>query len=390
MLLVGYDDNLQCWIARNSWGTAYGNDGYFLIAYGECNIDYYSKQGLTDVSPDPWSRRRLHNGCLIQSSDGPEHRNFELLRAGVPRVQHLWRDGGGAFAWHLAETLTDLNDASAGAGCIGMPALTSTTYNRNFETVYWEKPNRLRYWYFDQTAQKWVDVGYVGDATAIVADYPAFIQSNFDSPEPGDLEVVFRGPDGTLQHWTGSVGANIDWTRNPPFAGNIQQSGPALVQGLVGTSGHFYVVAVLNTGEMQLFWRNNDIPGNKTWTAGEIFGSGIASSPPCMIQGNYGTANELQPGNFELCVAHNGQIQHWWRKNSNLDTQPPVVGHVTPPATSLWIQSATFGTNIKHVWALIESSYGYDLEVIAELNSGQLQHFWRDRAGWHNGPVINV
>jgi len=100
-----------------------------------------------------------------------------------------------------------------------MPALTSTTYNRNFETVYWENPNRLRYWYFDQTAQKWVDVGYVGDATAIVAGYPAFIQSSFDSPEPGDLEVVFRGPDGTLQHWTGSVGAKIDWTRKPPVCG---------------------------------------------------------------------------------------------------------------------------------------------------------------------------
>jgi hypothetical protein len=88
------------------------------------------------------------------------------------------------------------------------------------------------------------------------------------------------------------------------------------VQGLVGTPGHFYVVAVPNTGEMQLFWRNNDIPGNKTWTAGEIFGSGIASSPPCMIQGNYGTANELQPGNFELCVAHNGQIQHGGAKTA--------------------------------------------------------------------------
>lgn len=88
------------------------------------------------------------------------------------------------------------------------------------------------------------------------------------------------------------MGTIIDWTRNPPFAGNIQQSGPALVQGLVDTPGHFYVVAVLNTGEMQLFWRNNNIPGNKTWTAGEIFGSGTAPSPPCMIQGNYGTAND--------------------------------------------------------------------------------------------------
>jgi len=123
----------------------------------------------------------------------------------------------------------------------------------------------------DTTAQKWVDVGYVGDATAIVAGYLAFIQSNFDSLEPGNLEVVFRGPDDTLQHWTGSLGTNIDWTRNPPFAGNIQQSGPALVQGLVDTPGHLDVMVVLNTGEMQLFWRNNNILGNKTWTAGEIF-----------------------------------------------------------------------------------------------------------------------
>jgi len=149
-------------------------------------------------------------------------------------------------------------------------------------------------------------------------------------------------------------------------------------------------VAVLNTSEMQLFWRNNNIPGNKTWTAGEIFGSDLGPSPPCVIQGNYCTANELQPGNFELCVAHNGQIQHWWRNIGNLDTRPPVVGQVTPPATSLWSKSATFGNNIKHVWALIESSYGYDLEVVAELNSGQLQYFWRDGGGWHNGPVTNV
>jgi hypothetical protein len=133
-----------------------------------------------------------------------------------------------------------------------------------------------------------------------------------------------------------------------------------------------------------------DIRDGWSGEVGEICGSGVAASLSCIIQVNYGTANALQPGNFDLCIAHNGQIQHWWRNNDNLDTRPPAVGHVTPAATSLWSQSATFGNNIKHVWALIESSYGYDLEVIAELNSGQLQHFWRDGAGWHNGPVINV
>ena len=36
---VGYDDKAQAWICRNSWGTAWGDKGYFRIAYGQCGID---------------------------------------------------------------------------------------------------------------------------------------------------------------------------------------------------------------------------------------------------------------------------------------------------------------------------------------------------------------
>jgi C1A family cysteine protease len=39
ILIVGYDDNLGCWICKNSWGTAWGENGWFKIAYGECQID---------------------------------------------------------------------------------------------------------------------------------------------------------------------------------------------------------------------------------------------------------------------------------------------------------------------------------------------------------------
>jgi C1A family cysteine protease len=37
--VVGYDDNKGCWIAKNSWGTGWGQGGYFNIRYGECGID---------------------------------------------------------------------------------------------------------------------------------------------------------------------------------------------------------------------------------------------------------------------------------------------------------------------------------------------------------------
>lgn len=36
---VGYDDAQSCWIMKNSWGAAWGDSGYFRIAYGECGID---------------------------------------------------------------------------------------------------------------------------------------------------------------------------------------------------------------------------------------------------------------------------------------------------------------------------------------------------------------
>jgi hypothetical protein len=92
-----------------------------------------------------------------------------------------------------------------------------------------------------------------------------------------------------------------------------------------------------------------------------------------MIEGQFGAGSELEVGNFELCVVAVGQIQHWWRDN-----------HALTP----WAQSAVFGNNAMRVVALVQGSFGFNLELVVETLDGHYQHYWRDGAGWHAGVVI--
>jgi PKD repeat protein len=44
VMLVGWDDDEQCWIVKNSWGHDWGENGYFRIAYDDpdCYLGYYT------------------------------------------------------------------------------------------------------------------------------------------------------------------------------------------------------------------------------------------------------------------------------------------------------------------------------------------------------------
>jgi len=48
--LVGYDDAQGFWIAKNSWSSGFGEQGFFRIAYGECALESWSVQGTSGVS----------------------------------------------------------------------------------------------------------------------------------------------------------------------------------------------------------------------------------------------------------------------------------------------------------------------------------------------------
>lgn len=362
MLVVGYDDHLGCWICRNSWGTAFGNGGYIRVAYGDVNsgIEKYARIGLATTNPDPWSKHRLHNGGIIESGDGAAHRNFEVMARGANNtVVHWWRDGS-SLAWAKAETMA--NDAAT------FPTLTGTTYNRNFEFIYQTTGHRLHHWFFDQAAGKWQDGGVFGPTDA--DGTPAFLQSNFG--EPGNFEVVVRTRDGRLAHWWRINGAPWTWAESARFGSNILASAPSMVQSHYAKPGNLELVAVRTDGRMQHFWRD-DI-GRTGWHEGVTFGTEV-SSTPVMIEGQFGANDENAVGNFELCVAVNGRVQHWWRDNHG---------------SGAWQKSAEFGSNARSVVGLVESSFGFDLEIIVERSDAQLQHYWRDGGGWHAGPIIGA
>jgi hypothetical protein len=357
MLVVGYDDAKQCWIVKNSWGAGWGQSGFGRIGYGEADIDTYAKIGLSATNPDPWTKRRVHGGGMLESGNGALHRNFELVTTGPgAQLHHWWRDNSGAgFPWHAG-----VNFGSDAAAC---PTLISTTFNRNFESVHLTTNHRLHHWWFGQPGGPWNDGGVFGPIDA--AGIPGFIQSNYGAP--GNFEIVVRTADSHLNHWWRD---GSGWHDGGRFGANIALSGPSLIQSHYGAAGNFELVAVLNNGQMQHWWRDND--HGMLWHSSVAFGSGI-SSPPCMIEGEFGAANERSVGNFELCVAVNGQVQHWWRANGS---------------DMLWRTSASFGHDVRAVVSLVEGSYGFNLEVIVLRTDNQLQHYWRDGGGWHEGVVF--
>ena len=88
----------------------------------------------------------------------------------------------------------------------------------------------------------------------------------------------------------------------------ILQSGPALVQSNVNldlndpnSAGNLYVVAVLASGKMQMFYRaSSNKPSchcslNKTWISTETFESGTGDTAPVMVQDYWRTQDENTP-----------------------------------------------------------------------------------------------
>jgi len=385
LLVVGFNDDERYWIVKNSWGPGWGAGGFGRVSYDDGLLEGPGFTGLRGTNPDPWAKRRLRNGVLIQGGNGALRNNFEMFVKVGMNVEHWYRENAAAGTpWNRVGFVrsSDVWRDTFHDDALDCPAAVQSTFGRNFELVYRTTFRQLRHVYYDQAGGLWNDATIFGPVDPV--GVPGFIQSNRGAP--GDFEVVVINQSGQAEHWIKHNSA--PWTRPPGqwylserFGSAIRYGGPALVQSKIGvtysnspengatqSAGELHYIGAGTNGQMQ-HWRRQ---AGSSWSLLGTFGQNV-SSAPCMIESTYGAGNEMGVGNFELCVTVGNQIEHWWRYN------------VSPGP---WNKSAVFGADVRRVIGLIQSSYSTNLEVIAERTDGRYQHYWRDAAGWHTGVII--
>lgn len=80
VLIVGYDDDSQCFIVKNSWGSNWGENGFFRIAYSQVDgvVEFGAEACVygaeidhdTDPDPDPDPDNALNNGDVVNDLAG--------------------------------------------------------------------------------------------------------------------------------------------------------------------------------------------------------------------------------------------------------------------------------------------------------------------------------
>ena len=76
--IVGYDDSGAFWICKNSWGTGWGESGFFCIGYGECGIEGYV-QAVDGILETGW----LNNVTIVGLWAIDQDRNAWAYLSGV-------------------------------------------------------------------------------------------------------------------------------------------------------------------------------------------------------------------------------------------------------------------------------------------------------------------
>nr|MBN2277597.1 hypothetical protein [candidate division Zixibacteria bacterium] len=104
VLVVGWDDNMcngdGAWRVKNSWGSWWGDDGYFWIKYNDCNFGQGAALLEIDTSLQFVSENNLPSGNLcddyglqMEASGGEAPYEWQVIEGTLPEGMILDEDG---------------------------------------------------------------------------------------------------------------------------------------------------------------------------------------------------------------------------------------------------------------------------------------------------------
>jgi C1A family cysteine protease len=191
VLVIGYSEAQQCWICKNSWGTGWGDGGYFKIRYGQCKIDtaypFHFAKGVKLPAKKGWLGWESLGGQITSrpaAASWAANRIDVVARGLDSAVWHRWWDGSSWRGWE-----------SLGGQLHGAPAICSWG-NGRLDIFGVGLDHQLYHRWFQGGWSGWEALGgqLSSEPTAV-------------SWGPNRIDVFARGMDNAMWHlwWDGSA-----------------------------------------------------------------------------------------------------------------------------------------------------------------------------------------
>jgi C1A family cysteine protease len=317
--VIGYSDVDRAWQCKNSWGTGWGERGFFRIAYGQCGIDdaaWEIRAPLTiadSLRPKQRVIYRIAGSSALQDShwSGSDGWETNLLAAvglvmeGAGRIrpykqpdgsQHLiWSDGNGINElWRTPNSIWNVGSLQNVANA-PQPAGDPWGYaqpNGNQHVIYRGSDKLIHEIWWDPT-----DGWRVGTISQ-VAGMPAAASDPCGYADPGGNQHVFYRGDDNLVHelwWNPTNGwqvgtisqvAGMPAAASDPFA-YMQPDGSQHV-----------IYRGVNNEMSELYW--TAASGWQNGTLAQVAGMPPAQGNPCAYVETSGSQHVVYRGSDSL------------------------------------------------------------------------------------------